>query len=276
LCPACYVKFAKRLAGRVSDRVIGFQSVYPELPLNHVIFSPPQDRKYKDLKSAMADVTRIFLTNGGIGGVFWYHPYRLKDNIQNKLRRVRRQLEEKHKDDEDYKAPVFWKLAHDDALKIGSLGEYVEYGPHFHGIASGYYPNNEKTDRHPNGQFFAETGGWTYKKKMRVLKTENDFAGLAYYLTTHAAWEWTKHSVRYVGAMGYASLAKDDMTIRMEKLLCPVCKAPLDEHYCNNEGKVGDIIEKGVERRIKKWNYFKRVRKPRKLKSKKSDHSLIV
>jgi hypothetical protein len=257
LCPVCYVKFVKRLSERVAERVLGYKELYPEDPLSHVTFSPPEGTRYKDERSAFADVTKVFLENGGKAGIFWCHWYRMPDQIKAKLRRLRRQLKEQ---DPDKDPPGFWKLAHDDALKLGHLEKYVYYSPHFHGIVTGYLLDSET--------FHGKTG-WIYKK-IRFLKAPEEIAGLAYYLSSHASWEWTKHSVRYVGDMSYSKMARRDKITERIQEVCPKCGSLIETHYLTDDGKVGDLIEGECLKKVEKWLYYKRVKKPKRLKSKQS------
>lgn len=230
LCPTCYTKFSKRLSDRVTERVMGYHEVYPEDPLTHTIFSPPQDVVYKNLKEAFATMNRIFQQNGGKAGVFWFHPYRIKPAVQGKLRRIRKQLEKEGTPKN--KIPGFWKLAHEDVLKLGHLSNYLYYSPHFHGIISGYLRDSKS--------FNEQTDGWVYKKKGQ-LKTEDDVARLSHYLSTHAGWEWTKQSVRYVGKMSYNQLAREVVTKIREPEKCKVCGSPLHTYMWDDyAGKIGD------------------------------------
>ena len=284
LCPICYTKFVHRLADRVSERVTGFEFVYDdpkegyEVQISHLILSPPQIRRYKNLKEAYADVTRVFLDNGGIAGIFCFHPYRFKEGITTLLRHA--QDEWIKNNPYEKKIPGFWKLAREDILKLGGLGNYLVYSPHFHGLVSAFLTSNKKSDQYPHGKFYHDTDGWVYKKVKRDEgngdldrsgdKIESpvydldvkDRRSVLGYLFTHTEWEQGKQAVRYIGAMSYSRLARKDKKVEHVLKTCPKCGASLAEHLVNQlTGELGDLCRDIVTEKMITWTYYKRIPK---------------
>ena len=269
LCPVCYPKFTHRLADGVVERVLGYSEIYPDDPFNHLIVSPPEGTRYKDMKTAFKAVSKIFMQYGGTAGAFWLHWYRIKPDIKERLWAAREQWKLEH----PYKhAPGFWKLAHDNILKLKSLGDYVVYSPHFHGIASGYLVKSD--------EFYKMTEGWVYKKVKRdegedlpnsstFKLTPEDMQRVAHYLSTHCAYEFGKHAVRYIGGISYAKLGRCDKKIEHIKEFCPICQAPIVEHYNNQfTGELGDLCQNEVRKKVITWTYYKRIPKPKETRTK--------
>ena len=267
-CPVCYSKFTCRLADGAIERVLGYKEVFPDDPFYHLVISPEPDTRYRNNKEAFAAVVKVFLKYGGKAAVFWYHPYRFRSNLIWKLRRAQNQwMTENPKK----RPPGFWKLARQDVLKLGSFSEYLVYSPHFHGIATGYLLNSK--------EFHKATGGWIYKKVKRdegedhldkgeaVVQSAYDFTNkdlerVAHYLSTHCAYEWTKHSVRYVGDISYSKLGRKDKKTERRPQVCAKCGAPMVEHLVNTiTGELGDATGIEVMQRVITWQYYKRPKK---------------
>jgi hypothetical protein len=300
LCPVCFTKFVHRMADKVSERVTGFESVYDEpetnyeVPIYHLVLSPPQRTRYKTLKEAYADATRVFLDNGGIAAVFCFHPYRFGEGM---IPRLRYYQDEWIRCNPKKKPPGFWKLAREDVLKLGGLGNYIVYSPHFHALASGTLTTNKKYVEGPDkkvvfyehGKFYEDTGGWIYKKVLRDEGADNldkseenlhssiydldkeDRDSVLHYLLTHACWEATKSTVRYVGAMSYSKLARKDKKVERVLKTCKKCGAPLVEHLVNQvTGELGDCTGQEVTEKMITWTYYKRIPKERPKKDSKA------
>jgi len=140
-------------------------------------------------------------------------------------------------------------MAHDDVLGIGTLENYMVYGPHWHAIATGWMMNTTQFDK--------ETGGAGYKKK-RYLATESAIHEVSYYISTHAAREWGKQSVRYYGDISYRMLARELVEERIVEQKCPECGAPIEEHACNTEGVCLEKLRDCITEKIKYYLYWKR------------------
>jgi hypothetical protein len=178
----------------------------------------------------------------------WYHPYRIKKRIKELLRHYRRSK------GLDGKAG-FWKLAHDDVLEIGGLESYIEYGPHWHAIATGYLENIVE---------YSKRTGCGYKKK-RYLSKEEEVHEVAHYISTHAAREAGKPSVRYFGSISYRKLARECVDERIKDVLCETCGSRLEEHDCddagnlylNNEGRSLKKLKDNITEKVKYYLYWK-------------------
>jgi hypothetical protein len=225
------------------------------------MISPPRGTKYKDLKEAFAAITRIFLDHGGKAGVFWHHPYRVKGCFIGRLQKYRTKWGEDHPGEQ---VPGFWKLIHDDILKLGGMGEYLFYSPHFHGLTSGKLIQSDV--------FYEVTEGWVYKKMKHdegqelpagYSLSENSITKVANYLSTHTAYEYSKHAVRYIGDLSYSRLGRKDKETKRVQVMCLKCGAPMVEHLVNKERwelyqELGDVVETEVMERIITWQYYKR------------------
>lgn len=265
LCPVCYPKYTHKLAKGVIERILGYSKVYPDDPFNHLIISPPQGTRYQDLKRAFKAVGKVFLDYGGKAGVFWLHWYRIRPEVKERLW-VAREL---WKQDHPYNKhpPGFWKLAHQNILKLQSLGDYLVYSPHFHGITTGYMIKSD--------EFCELTDGWIYKKVAKdegedlpesstYQLTPEDLSRVAHYLSTHCAYEWTKHAVRYFGDISYSRLGRKDKHTERVQQTCPKCGAPLVEHLVNQvTGELGDCTGQEVTEKMISWTYYKRIPKER-------------
>jgi hypothetical protein len=258
------------LADGAVERVLGYKEVYPDDPFYHLVLSPLQDTRYSNNKEAFAAAAKVFLKYGGKAAVFWYHPYRFRSNLIWKLRKAQNQwMTENPKK----RPPGFWKLARQDVLKLGSFSEYLIYSPHFHALATGYLLNSK--------EFHRVTGGWIYKKVKRdegedrldkgepVVESAYDLADkdlerVAHYLSTHCAYEWTKHSVRYVGDISYAKLGRKDRKVERVPVVCSRCGAPMVEHLVNTvTGELGEATGEEVMQRVISWQYYKRPKRDR-------------
>jgi len=242
----CYVKFSARVAQRVSERVLGYKSVFRWQKPYHLIFwSSKEDeanRLYPDLRAAFKEADRLLKIMGSKASVVWYHPYRIKLELKPHMRRWRRA------NGLDGRIG-FWKMAHEDVMGIGPLENYITYGPHWHAISTGYLIKSD--------DFNEMTGGAGYKKK-RYLATESAIHEVSYYISTHAAREWGKQSVRYYGDISYRMLARELVEERIVEQKCPECGAPIEEHACNTEGVCLEKLRDCITEKIKYYLYWKR------------------
>jgi len=257
LCPVCYPKFSHRIAEAVVNRVQGYRSVFGYDPIYHLVFWPDLLTGYKTLTEAFRDAGMLLKRMGAKMAVVWYHPYRIRDEIKDKLR------EYKYANNLSPDTG-FWQMAHDDVLKLGGLAAYIIPGPHFHAIASGYLMDVEE---------YAKLGIGGYKK-VRYLNLVEDIEKTAQYISTHACREATKSTVRYFGKISYSKLARDDGTETIEDVVCEECGKVLSEYYCYD--KDGVITIDGVKHAIvtKKvivYKYWKRGDKPAGLKKTRQD-----
>jgi hypothetical protein len=248
LCPKCYPKFSHRIADAVVNRVQGYRSVYGYDPIYHLIFWPDALSGYTNITDAFRNASVLLKKMGAKMAVVWYHPYRIPDEIKDKLR--------------DYKyannlSPDtgFWQMAHDDVLGLGCLAAYVVPGPHFHAIASGFLMHIDEYKK-------LGIGGY---KKVRYLNQVEDIEKTAHYVSTHACRELKKSTVRYFGKISYSKLARDDGTENLEDVVCEKCGAVVSEYYCYDldgvitvDGLKHDVVTK----KVTVYKYWKRGDKP--------------
>jgi hypothetical protein len=249
-CPVCHVKFAARSADRVTERVQGYKTVYRNSKTYHLIFwpKPRAGRPYASLRAAFNDAKKMMREMGVTSATVWHHPYRIKERVKELLRRYRSSK------GLDGKAG-FWKLAHDDVLDLGGIEQYMEYGPHFHAIATGFL-ENVKT--------YSERTGAGYKKK-RYLEKEENVHEVAHYISTHAAREAGKPSVRYFGEISYRKLARECVDERIKDVLCETCGSRLEEHDCdeagnlylNGDGRSLKKLKDNITEKVKYYLYWK-------------------
>jgi hypothetical protein len=200
------------------------------------------------LRAAFNDAKKMMREMGVTSATVWYHPYRIKERVKELLRRYRRSK------GLDGKAG-FWKLAHDDVLEFGGIESYIEFGPHFHAIATGFL-ENVKT-------YSARTGAG-YKKK-RYLEREENVHEVAHYISTHACREAGKPSVRYFGEISYRKLARECVQEKIKDVLCEQCGSHLEEHDCdeagnlylNNEGRSLKKLKDHITEKVKYYLYWK-------------------
>ena len=242
-CPVCYVKFSSRMADRVTERVQGFKTVYRDSKPYHVIFwgKPMEGRPYAGLTEAFR-CAKVMLSNMGVqAACVWYHPYRIRKDIKPILRqyKIRNGLNGR---------VGFWKLAHDDVLNIGGLENYIEPGPHFHAIATGYLRDSKE---------YAADTGCGYKKK-RYLMQEIEVHTVAHYISTHACREAGKSSVRYYGNLSYRMLAREMVKEEIKDLRCDICGARLNEFDSDDTGVALNKLKDRITEKVKYYLYWKK------------------
>jgi len=242
-CPVCYVKFASRMADRATERVQGFKTVYRKTKPYHLIFwgAPRAERPYASLREAFAEARRLLKLMGAVSATVWYHPYRIRKELKGALRRYRRAK------GLDGRAG-FWKLAHDDVLNLGGLERYLEYGPHWHAIATGYLMDSKE---------YSEKYQAGYKKK-RYLEHEREVHEVAHYISTHARREAGRASVRYFGDISYRMLARDLAEEKIVDVRCLHCGASLHEFDCGDTGVVFQKVKDNITEKIKYFLYWKK------------------
>ena len=247
-CPVCYPKYASKHAKHVTQRVLGYKTVYRKKKMFHLIHWAAmvggEHRQYANISEAMEEGKRLLEIMGVEAAVMWYHPYRIRKELKPILRRYRRAKGLDGK-------VGFWTMAHDDVLGLGGLEQYVIYAPHWHSIASGYLLNSS--------EFFDLTKGAGYKKR-RYLETPETIESVAYYISTHAAREPGKHSMIYYGNISYRKLACRCVSDILVPVLCADCGSDLYEydvdeegqHYRNAQGEIAGPLRQVME---KKKNY---------------------
>jgi len=249
LCLICYKKFAGRIAARISERVMGFKSVYPLAKVCSLIFWPKKGTVYKDVDEAFDDAKRLLKDMGGEAAVIINHPYRIRKEIKPKLRRIQNQLKLLGKSTKG-----FWEMAHDDALGIGALENYYVKGQHFHAQASGYLENSN--------DYFDRTGAG-YKKK-GYLESQEAIQKHAYYLVTHALYQPGKDGVRYYGLMSGHNLKRAQTGEYFDNVKCDICGSTLADYDYNADTKELSKLpfHSVLTRKIKVYKYWIRGHRP--------------
>lgn len=250
LCPVCFKKFVSRQADRITERLWGYHEIY-QTPLAHVTFWDKADHEpYPDMTTAMRAGLRLLKQMGATAGSFQWHPFRIKQELLEPLReyRISRGLS---------KSTGFWEMARDDVLELGSLDAYVVRGDHFHGIISGRLRDVRA--------YYKDTGcGYD---KIRYMQCEGDIHRLAYYISSHSAYEFGKQSVRYFGNASYSRLGCTLIDKRVEDVCCDVCRARMQEMFTDADGNPVGLSRDHVTRIVKVYKYWKRTKKKKKKKS---------
>jgi hypothetical protein len=134
-------------------------------------------------------------------------------------------------------------------LNLGGLEPYIESGPHFHAIATGFLMNvKDYSEKHDGAGY----------KKRRYLDNEEEVHEVAYYISTHAAREAGKSSVRYYGKISYRMLARELVKTEIKDILCPQCKANLLEFNCKSDGATLEQLKDNITEKVKYYLYWKR------------------
>lgn len=241
-CPVCYVKFASRMADRATERVQGYKTVYRKTKPYHLIFwgAPRAERPYASLRESFNEAKRLLKLMGAVSATVWYHPFRIRKDIKPILRRYRRAK------GLDGRAG-FWKLAHDDVLDLGGLERYVEYGPHWHAICTGYLEDIT---------IYSKREGAGYKKK-RYLEQEREVHEVSHYISTHACREAGRSSVRYFGNISYRMLAREMVEKKIIDIRCEKCGQALHEFDCDENGLTFQKVKDNITEQIKYFMYWK-------------------
>ena len=249
LCPICYKKPCSKIANRVSERVMGFKSVYPGKKIFSLIFWGKKGTIYKNSKEAFTDAKRMLKDMGAEAGAIIYHPYRIRKEIQPKLRRIQKQLKLLEKPTKG-----FWEMAHDDALGIGALENYYVNGCHFHAQAAGYLENSKD---------YSDRTGCGYKKR-GYLENQEAIQKNAYYLATHSVYESGKDSVQYFGLMSKYNLRRDQTDEYFDNVKCDICGSTLADYDYNADTKELSKLpfHSVLTRKIKVYKYWIRGHRP--------------
>ena len=285
-CPECYREWAGKAGARVSDLLRGvraaYQSVEPDLGsdymeiarnvrrtqrIRHWTFSPPPGLIQEG--TSLPDAFRVFqqFRKGRflVGGVVWFHPYRIKQVYRDLLLEYMKSGQFRENLDEENGG--LWRLIHLDVLNLGSWRDYVYWSPHFHILGFGGLPD---------AKVFYRLTGWVYKMHgHRPLEIKpapdghlvDSVKRTASYISTHAGIEPGKDSRRVFGICAPRNIAKvkDPLTgqdeVRLVKksyLKCPKCGAYLTEHW----GIPGDLhdTEKRVESKLVFYRYCIRLK----------------
>lgn len=261
-CPVCWTYWAakqsKRMAGRLrgyvadaQERLIGYDWHKANAQnLRHWTFSPkdgviPPDMDYDRIKQIGK---KIIERAGSTGGVFGFHPFRVRPDIQIRLHN-RLRLTRLSSEDKEIK---FWEAARLDLLDLGSWREYVYWSPHFHVAGFGFLQDART--------FHSETG-WVYKlirnvniKKERTPDgVKDDIASLCFYILSHSGYQWTKKIPCWFGCCTPNNLKKKGKEVPSEfdglKIVCPKCQAAIVEYSQDLEGNIGEkkLSEEGEE-----------------------------
>jgi hypothetical protein len=249
-CPICYGKFSHRIADAVTERITGYRSVFGYNPVYHMIVWDAFRKGFKTLKESFTVLKARLKLLGVEACVAWYHPYRIKDVLEPQLRRYRIA-------NGIPQSVGFWQLAHDDVLNLGRLSAYIELGPHWHIIGSGYVMAADEYSTY-------RLGGY---RKVRYLSSEEDVNRVSYYISTHACREFGKSTVRYFGDLSYSKLARDDGVEEIVDLRCELCNNYMKEYYFSDElNEVTGVAHERVTTKLMHFKYWKRGDKPRGMK----------
>lgn len=262
-CPDCYGSAAHQAAQRIEDRVLGIGAVlrlnevktrYP----NHVIISPP-DNTFKpsdDLSVWRGTIYKIARNIGMIGGTVVFHPYRIEKGILELLKPLNKKGG----------SGGFWRLIHENALKLGSWRDYVYWSPHFHII--GFMPEIKlKSD-----ELYQATG---YVYKVVKYKTGKSKGGVelykpqipsvkavANYLLTHHAYIKGSTGYAYFGILSYNKAKVIGEELEIESARCPKCDTVLEKWIgfdINPDGTIdfSHAFNQGEAEYKRIWSVFK-------------------
>ena len=276
-CPLCYMDWANKASGRITDVLRGTQDAYRNVNanmctdfqkaikerkmvrrINHVVMSPePGFIKEGECLNSIYKRFYLFLKHNHIftGGFVVYHPYRLKADIRKRLQNEIR----KGRLSANYEDGGLWEMVHSDYLNLGSLQAYVYDSPHFHLLAFGGFP--------PSNVFHAKTG-WVYKNlgqrdtAIRIdAKTGtiiDEVKITAKYLLTHCAVMYNSEGRLYKTYRFYGVCSQTKLRVKKEfgvpvirkvyesVLKCPVCGEalvhcePIEEGYYPKKDAVGN------------------------------------
>lgn len=239
-CPVCYGKFVHRKADAIVGRVNGYLRVYPGLPLSQVIIWPEKGARYSSLKDAMKYGAARFRVLGLRMGVLLYHPYRIRDDVEGKLRDYRRL-------NNIPKSVGFWTMAHDDVLNLGCLDAYIEYGPHWHCLATGKAMDQKE---------YQMLGIGGYKKKA-PYKTMTDVERFINYAASHSMYQHHAQSVRYLGDISYQHLSRDDGRVTWDDVQCDKCASIMQVFDYSEEQGIGAMTDHHYMHKRIKYIYWK-------------------
>jgi hypothetical protein len=228
---------------------MGFKSVYPAKKVCSLIFWGKKGTIYKNSKEAFDDAKRQLKDMGAEAGAIIYHPYRIRKEIQPKLRRIQKQLKLLEKPTKG-----FWEMAHDDALGLGALENYYVKGCHFHAQAAGYLENSKD---------YSDRTGCGYKKR-GYLENQEAIQKNAYYLATHSVYESGKDSVQYYGLMSKYNLRRDQTDEYFDNVKCDICGSTLADYDYNADTKELSKLpfHSVLTRKIKVYKYWIRGHRP--------------
>lgn len=296
-CPDCFMNWVHTASSRMSSLVHGcadalqyyhgepitlFGRTYNEYQLNragkrcaHLILSPPPGTISEfDTIQHCYDLGKRHVQKflpGVIGGVFLFHPYRIKKECKDGIRDyVKRILEQ---DPDKIPPEGYWKMARADVLHLGGLREYMVFGPHFHILCFGFIKDTadyqeymKSVGKEPwflkNVRYKTPTGGLDLVIYDNTDNSYDDHVNrVAAYLLTHTAVETTvngtvSNTYRKFGIMSssYCTQKKEITDIcgtkhekveylrnETRELLCPKCirdekSLPEKLLLCDNEG----------------------------------------
>lgn len=242
-CPVCYPWTANRRARETANRLWGIKKAYEAAGIdvgfiNHVVISPPPsvyDCFNEDV--AAKDMRKHAKAIGLSGGCSVFHPYRIKDEIEDVLRNERKIGNLKTSN---------WIALHAGYLdgftingcEIKSMADCIEFSPHWHIV--GFFKLKERSDS------FYERTGWTYKNvSWEVYHEPLDKDGIRRtlaYLCTHHRYQKGKQSIRYFG-IASPNKVSCVVTREMKVAKCPACS--VDAKQMNLDGGVFADLSKG-------------------------------
>lgn len=242
-CPVCYLYTARKRAREAASRLWGVGEAYRAVGedlgfLNHIVISvPPSEYANFDKKKASAKARKHLKSIGVAGGSLAFHPYRLRDDVEDLIREDRANSDVKESN-WDYVRGNYLKGTVIDGRELRTPFDYIEFAPHFHCV--GFFKLKERSD-----SFFERTG-WvyhnvSYEKYHEPLDKDGAARTLAY-LCTHLNYEKGKQSITYFGVAAPNKVAhKIEIEKKVKK--CPVCAVDYDQMTL--EGNVSETIHKG-------------------------------
>lgn len=299
LCPVCWSTWATKAARRISSRLRGYiheanagQITLDGLDLaqwhkdntrylNHYVVSAklqdvPQDMPLQKIKALGIKKARQMGITGGEG---FFHPYRIKQALQHRLKAICREVNHMNQDDREKR---YWELVRADALHLGTWQAYVTWGPHFHIIGFGKLPDQHTQEQ--KDQVREALGGW-FVKWVRHVNTERCFDGqnmhdeiqeLAAYLLSHSGCEFAPSGrLRNIpidfGVCGRGQLRQVGKPLQeSHQVVCPKCGALVvmgygaEGDFVPQRDEGGDLIPYALRCSIQQYEIRKRVaRRPR-------------
>lgn len=218
-CPECLHWTAARAGRRAAERIIGSHAalcdtgVYPG-HVNHVVLSVPACEYDGFDEEVMKSKAVEYAKQIGLsGGAIVFHPYRLKERIKKRIRRVMKAQCLEGGD---------WDAVHVNLLGFNSWRRYVKFSPHYHIVGS--FKLKEKSND------FVRRTGWVYSnismKKRHRAEGYEDVRRILTYVLTHHATAPRRHNVTYFGDFSYSKInTKTWKEIDLKK--CPNCSAQM-------------------------------------------------
>lgn len=246
-CPVCYPWTANKRARETSNRLWGVLKAWQAAGtdvgfFNHLMMSvPPSEYANFDEKKSAKKVRKYLKEIGVSGGALIFHPFRIKDDIEDIFRQERQAGALKVSN---------WIAVHHNCLKgpfmdgyIETWRDYIEFAPHWHIV--GYFKLKERSDH------FYERTGWTYKnisweRYHEALDKDSARRTIAY-LCTHHRYQKGRQSVTYFGVAA-PNKVTCEITKEMKVAKCPECSQDIKQ--MDIDGGVAADLSKGDLYRI--------------------------